>query len=221
MGVVTGDGAWLVSLGVRFVGVRVVNRVQELSDFHGHDTGGNFLSTKLEFRLRKDTHMVLGMTLSTFTAVHVVISLIGIGSGFLVLYGMLNGKRFDGGTAIFLIFTVLTSATGFLFPFEHLLPSHIIGIISLVVLAIAIVARYSQHMAGSWRWIYVVCAVLAFYLNVFVLVAQIFLKVPAAHALAPTGKEPPFLIAQLIVMAIFIVCGVLAAKRFHPEAVRG
>ena len=164
--------------------------------------------------------MVLGMTLSTFTSVHVVISLIGIGAGFLVLYGMLTGKRFDGGTAIFLIFTVLTSATGFLFPFEHLLPSYIIGVTSLVVLAIAIVARYSQHMTGSWRWIYVACAVLAFYLNFFVLVAQTFMKVPAAHALAPTGKEPPFLVTQLIVMAVFILFGVLAAKRFHPEAVR-
>jgi hypothetical protein len=163
--------------------------------------------------------MVLGMTLSTFTSVHVVISLIGIGSGFLVLYGLLARKRFDGATAIFLVFTVLTSATGFLFPFEHLLPSHIVGILSLVVLAVAILARYRQHMAGSWRWIYVVCAVLAFYLNFFVLVAQTFMKVPAAHALAPTGKEPPFLIVQLIVMAIFIVLGVLAAKRFHPESV--
>jgi hypothetical protein len=192
----------------------------QIGPLPGLDTGGNFFATELEFRLRKDTHMVLGMTLSTFTSVHVVISLIGIGSGFLVFYGMLNGKRFDGGTAIFLIFTVLTSATGFLFPFEHLLPSHIVGIISLVVLAIAIVARYSQHMAGSWRWIYVVCAVLAFYLNFFVLVAQTFMKVPAAHALAPTGKEPPFLIAQLIVMAVFIACGVLAVKKFLPEAVR-
>src|SRR5271157_4791264 len=148
---------------------------------------------------------ILGMPESTFTSVHVLISLIGIASGFLVLYGLLTGKRFDGGTAIFLIFTVLTSATGFLFPFEHLLPSHVIGAISLIVLAFAIVARYSLHMAGSWRRIYVVCAVLALYLNSFVLVAQIFMKVPAAHALAPTGKEPPFLIVQLIVMAIFVV----------------
>jgi hypothetical protein len=159
--------------------------------------------------------MILGMTLSTFTSVHVLISLIGIASGFLVLDGLLTGKRFDGGTAIFLIFTVLTSATGFLFPFEHLLPSHIVGIISLVVLAIAIVARYGLHMAGAWRWIYVVCAVLALYLNVFVLVAQAFMKVPAVHALAPTQKEPPFLIAQLIVMAIFIVLGFFSVKKFH------
>lgn len=181
--------------------------------------GGNFWGTQLEFRLRKDTFMILGMTLSTFTSVHVLISLIGIASGFLVLDGLLTAKRFDGGTAIFLIFTVLTSATGFLFPFEHLLPSHIVGIISLVLLAIAIAARYGLHMAGAWRWIYVVCAVIALYLNVFVLVAQAFMKVPAVHALAPTQKEPPFLIAQLILMAIFIVLGFFAVKKFHVEPV--
>lgn len=162
---------------------------------------------------------ILGMTLSTFTSVHVVISLIGIGSGFLVVYGLLTGKRFDGGTAIFLIFTVLTSVTGFLFPLEHLLPSHIVGIISLVVLAVAILARYALHMACSWRWIYVVCAVLAFYLNFFVLVVQAFEKVPPVHALAPTQKEPPFLVVQLIVMAIFIVLGIFSVKRFHVDTV--
>jgi hypothetical protein len=161
--------------------------------------------------------MVLGLPLSAFTAVHVLISLIGIASGFLVLYGLLTGKRFDGGTAIFLIFTVLTSVTGFLFPFEHLLPSHILGIISLVALAIAILARYALHMAGAWRRIYVICAVLALYLNVFVLVAQTFMKVPAAHALAPTQKEPPFFVTQLIVMAIFIVLGIFAVKKFRNE----
>jgi hypothetical protein len=162
--------------------------------------------------------MVLGMSLSTFTAFHVLLSLIGIGSGFLVLYGLLVAKRFDGATAIFLLTTVLTSATGFLFPFEHLLPSHILGIISLVVLAVAILARYARHLAGAWRSTYVVCAVLALYLNVFVLVAQIFMKVPAAHALAPTQKEPPFFIVQLIVMVIFIVFGVFAVKKFRLDA---
>jgi hypothetical protein len=163
--------------------------------------------------------MMLGMSLSTFTFVHVLISLVGIGSGFLVLYGMLLGKRFDGATAIFLVMTVLTSLTGFLFPFVRLLPSHILGVISLVALAVAIVARYARNMAGAWRSTYVVTAVLALYLNVFVLVAQIFLKVPAAHALAPTGKEPPFLVAQLIVMAIFVVLGVFAVKKFRLQPV--
>jgi len=162
--------------------------------------------------------MVLGMPLSTLTLVHVLISLVGIGSGLLVVYGMLLGKRFDGATMIFLVTTVLTSLTGFLFPFEHLLPSHVLGILSLVALAVAIVARYARQMAGTWRSIYVVSAVFALYFNVFVLVAQIFLKVPAAHALAPTGKEPPFLVVQLIVMAIFIVLGIFAVKRFRIGA---
>src|SRR5271166_4009902 len=162
---------------------------------------------------------VLGMSLSTFTLVHVLISLVGIASGLLVVYGMFRGKRFEGATAIFLVTTVLTSLTGFLFPVEHILPSHVLGVISLVALAVAIPARYTLHMAGAWRPIYVVCAVLALYLNVFVLVAQIFMKVPAAHALAPTQKEPPFLIAQLVVMAIFVVLGILAVKKFHVPPV--
>jgi hypothetical protein len=159
--------------------------------------------------------MVLGMSLATFTLVHVVISLVGIVSGLLVLYGLIKGKRFDGATAIFLATTVLTSLTGFLFPFTHLLPSHIVGIISLVVLAVAILARYALHLVGSWRSIYVVSSVLALYLNVFVLVVQSFLKIPAVHALAPTQKEPPFLIVQLIVLAIFIVLGIFAVKGFR------
>jgi hypothetical protein len=161
--------------------------------------------------------VILGMTTSTFTLVHVLLSLVGIGSGFLVVYGLLRGKRFDGATAIFLITTVLTSLTGFLFPFEHLLPSHVVGILSLVVLAVAILARYALHLAGAWRWIYVVSAVLALYLNVFVLVAQAFMKVPALKALAPTQSEPPFLVAQLVVMALFLVLGIFAVKRFQNE----
>jgi hypothetical protein len=162
--------------------------------------------------------MVIGMSLPTFTLVHVLISLVGIVSGLLVLYGLIKGKRFDGGTALFLATTVLTSLTGFLFPFTHLLPSHIVGMISLVALAIAIVARYPLHLAGSWRSIYVVSAVLALYLNVFVLVVQSFLKIPPVHALAPTQKEPPFLIVQLVVMAIFIGLGIFAVKGFRAPA---
>lgn len=163
--------------------------------------------------------MILGMTTSTFTLLHVLISLTGIGSGFIVVYGLLTGKRLDGWTAIFLATTVLTSLTGFLFPVEHLLPSHLVGVISLVVLAVAILARYALHLAHAWRWIYVVCAVLALYLNSFVAVVQSFLKVPALKALAPTQKEPPFLIAQLIVMALFIVLGTFGVKKFHVERV--
>jgi hypothetical protein len=159
--------------------------------------------------------MILGMSLSTFTLVHVMISLVGIGSGLIVLFGMLSGKRPDGWTALFLTTTVLTSATGFLFPFDHLLPSHKVGIISLVMLAVAILARYGLHLAGAWRSIYVVTAVIALYLNVFVLVVQGFLKVHALNALAPTQSEPPFLIAQLVVMALFIVLTIFAVKKFR------
>ena len=161
------------------------------------------------------------MTLSTFTLVHVIISLIGIGSGLVVLYGLLAAKPLNGITAIFLSSTVLTSVTGFLFPFKHLLPSHIVGMISLVLLAIAILARYSFHMAGAWRAAYVFGAVMALYLNCFVLVVQAFEKAPALHALAPTQKEPPFMATQLIVLAIFVVLTILAVKRFKVNSAAG
>jgi hypothetical protein len=161
--------------------------------------------------------MILGVTTSTFTAFHVLLSIVGIVAGFLVVYGMLNAKRFDGGTAIFLVTTVLTSLTGYLFPFVHLLPSHIVGAISLVVLAIAIVARYARDMKGSWRSIYVISSMVALYLNTFVLVVQSFEKVPALHALAPTQSEPPFLVVQLVVLAIFILLGVRAVKKFRLD----
>ena len=161
--------------------------------------------------------MMLGMSLSTFTTVHVLISLVGIGSGFAVLLGLFSAKRVNGLTALFLLTTVLTSVTGFGFPFIHLLPSHKVAIISLVVLAIAVLARYSFHMVGKWRWIYVVTAMIALYLNVFVLVFQSFEKVPALKAMAPTQSEPPFLVAQLAVMAIFIVLTIFAVKKFHPD----
>ena len=161
--------------------------------------------------------MILGMSTPTFTLVHVLLSLAGIGTGFIVVYGLIAGKRLDGWTAIFLATTALTSLTGFLFPIEHLLPSHVVGVLSLVVLAVAILGRYAFHLAGAWRWIYVVSAVLALYLNTFVAVVQSFLKVPALKALAPTQKEPPFLVAQLIVMALFIVLGIFAVKKFQAE----
>jgi hypothetical protein len=129
----------------------------------------------------------------------------------------MTGKRLDAWTAIFLIFTVLTSVTGFLFPFVHLLPSHVVGILSLLVLAVAIFARYPRRLGGAWRRIYVICAMVALYLNCFVLVVQMFLKVPALHALAPKGNEPPFLIAQLALLAIFVWLTIVAARRFHCE----
>jgi hypothetical protein len=164
--------------------------------------------------------MILGMSTGTYTLLHVLISLVGIGSGLVVMFGFLTGKRLDGWTALFLVTTVLTSVTGFGFPVDHLLPSHIIAILSLVILAIAILARYVFHLSGAWRSTYVVTAAIALYLNVFVLVVQTFMKVPAVHALAPTQKEPPFLIAQIVVMLIFIGLTVLAVKKFHIELAR-
>ena len=164
--------------------------------------------------------MMQGMSLSTFTTVHVIISLVGIGSGLIVIFGMLSAKRLNGWTALFLLTTVLTSVTGFGFPFTHVTPGHKVGVISLVVLLIAILARYSFHMAGKWRSIYVVTAIIAEYLNVFVLVVQGFEKVPALRAMAPTQSEPPFLVAQLVVMVLFIVLTIFAVKKFHPDAGR-
>jgi hypothetical protein len=158
--------------------------------------------------------MILGMTLSTFTLFHVVLSLLGIVSGFIVVYGLVSGKRLDNWTAFFLVTTVLTSLTGYLFPFKHLLPSHIVGALSLLVLAVAIVARYPRRLEGGWRRVYVVCAMVSLYLNCFVLVVQCFLKVPALHALAPKGNEPPFLIAQLVLLAAFVFLTIAAVKRF-------
>ena len=164
--------------------------------------------------------MILGMSLATFTVVHVVISLIGIATGLIVLVGMLIARRLPGWTALFLATTVLTSVSGFFFPSERVLPSHIIGVISLVVLPVAIMALYVQRLSGAWRWIYVTGAVLALYLNVFVLVVQAFLKVPALNRLAPTQSEPPFLVAQLATVATFIVLGILAVMKFRPMVPR-
>jgi hypothetical protein len=157
--------------------------------------------------------------MATFTLLHVLISLAGIGTGLIVLYGLLTGKRLDGWTAIFLVTTVLTSLTGFLFPFQHLLPSHIVGVISVLVLALAIYGRYVRHLTGAWRWIYVIGTVLALYLNVFVAIVQAFLKVPALKAMAPKQTEPPFLLAQIVAMALFFVLGIVAVKKFHAEPV--
>lgn len=162
--------------------------------------------------------MILGMSTATYTLLHVLVSLVGIGSGFVVLYGLISSKRLDGWTAVFLTTTALTSISGFGFPFEHLLPSHKVGIISLVVLAAAIPARYVFHMEGAWRPVYVIGSALALYFNVFVLVVQSFLKVPALKALAPTQQEPPFLIAQLVVLLAFIWLGTLATKRFRIQS---
>ena len=160
---------------------------------------------------------MLGMT--PFTLVHVILSLIGIFTGFVAVFGMISGKRLDGWTAIFLLTTALTSITGFFFPFHAVTPGIILGIISLVVLAVAIPARYVKHLAGAWRKTYAITATIALYLNVFVLVTQLFMKAPALHAMAPKGFEPPFLVSQIIVMAVFVVLAIAAAIKFQPGAV--
>jgi hypothetical protein len=160
--------------------------------------------------------MVFGMSLALYTQIHTAISLIGIVSGLIVVFGMLSGKRMDGLTALFLITTALTSITGFFFPFHGVTPGIILGILSLIVLAICIPARYTFNLAGKWRATYVITAVIALYFNCFALIAQSFLKIPQLHALAPTGHEPPFAIAQAILLVLFIVLGVMATKKFHP-----
>lgn len=162
--------------------------------------------------------MIFGMPPLTFA--HVVISLVGIASGFVVVWGLLTARRLDGWTILFLATTVATSVTGFLFfPFERLLPSHVLGAISLVVLAIAILARYPLRMAGPWRRVYAVTAVIAQYLNFFVLIVQSFMKIPSLHALAPTQSEPPFAITQLVFLVLFVVLAVAAAIKFRAESV--
>jgi uncharacterized membrane protein SirB2 len=158
--------------------------------------------------------------MTAFTLVHVVLSLVGIGSGLVVMYGLLRGKRMDSGTALFLFTTVLTNVTGFFFPFHKLLPSHIVGLISLVLLAVAIFARYLRHLSGGWRAAYVISAAMALYLNVFVLVVQLFQKVPDLKALAPTQSEPPFLVTQIVVLVLFVVLGILAVKKFYEDSLR-
>jgi hypothetical protein len=160
--------------------------------------------------------MVFGMSLATYTAVHVAISLIGIASGLIVLAGLLRGQLLTMSNGLFLITTVLTSVTGFGFPYTKLTPGIILGILSLIVLAIAIFALYGRRLNGSWRRTYVITAMIALYFNVFVLVAQIFEHVPAFHALAPTQTKGPFKIAQLLLLVVFAVLTGAAARRSRP-----
>jgi len=165
--------------------------------------------------------MILGMSTATFVLVHVIISLIGIVAGLIVMFGMLGSKRQPGLTAIFLLTTILTSATGFLIPpllFDKTLPSHIVGALSLVLLAIACIALYVTKLAGPWRWIYVLTALISLYLNTFVLVIQSFLKIPALTALAPGNPPsgPVFAVAQGIVLVFFAIMIIGVWRRFRP-----
>jgi hypothetical protein len=156
--------------------------------------------------------MILSM--ATFTLVHVVLSLAGIATGFIVIGGFLSAKQLNKSTALFLATTVATSATGFGFKVDHFMPSHALGIISLVLLVVAIYALYVKHLAGGWRWIYVVAAIMAQYLNFFVLLIQLFRRVPALMELASTQSEPPFAITQGIALVLFVVLGILSVRRF-------
>jgi hypothetical protein len=155
------------------------------------------------------------MLLAAFTFFHVVISLIGIGAGFVVAYGLLTSKRLDNWTALFLTTTIATSVTGFFFPVQHFMPSHAVGILSLIILGFSVLARYRYKLLGGWRRTYAITAVIALYLNFFVLIVQLFQKVPALHALAPTQSEPPFGITQLVALVLFALLGTRAAIQFR------
>ena len=160
--------------------------------------------------------MIAGLSIENFTTLHTAISLIGIVSGLVVLAGMLRARRLPGWTALFLVTTILTSVTGFMFPINGLTPAIVVGVISIVILAIALMALYVQHLNGAWRLIYVTTALTALYFNVFVLIVQSFQKLPGLRALAPTQSEPPFLIAQAAALIGFLVLGVMAARKFRP-----
>jgi hypothetical protein len=163
--------------------------------------------------------MIVGLSIQNFTLLHVAITLVAIASGSIVLFGMLGAHRLPGWTALFLVTTILTSVTGFMFPINGFTPALGVGAISLVILAVALLALYSKRLAGAWRWIYVATAVTALWFNVFVLIVQSFQKISALRALAPTQTEPAFLVAQGLALAAFLVLGILAASRFRPAAI--
>jgi hypothetical protein len=162
--------------------------------------------------------MMLGMSLATFTLFHTIISLIGIGTGLIVMSGMWSSNRMPGMTALFLVTTTLTSVTGFMFPFKAFGPPHAVGVLSLIVLVFTVLGVYVYRLVGRWRAIYVYTAVFALYLNVFVLVVQMFQKIPALNQLAPNGNEPPFAVAQGIVLVLFALAGWHSFKKFHPAS---
>jgi hypothetical protein len=174
---------------------------------------------KFRFQQREGFNMILGMSLSTYTILHVIISLIGIGSGFIVLFGLINSKLLSPWNVVFLVTTILTSLTGFAFPNTKVTPGIILGILSMIVLAIALVALYVFHLKGGWQRTYAITAMIALYFNVFVLIAQTFEHVPAFHALAPTGTETPFKVAQTLLLVLFAVLITAAAKKFRTPLV--
>jgi len=160
----------------------------------------------------------MSTAVSILTIVHVLLSLVGIGSGFIVIRGLIGSQKLESWTVVFLATTVATSVTAFMFPFGGITPGIVLAMISLVALAITIAARYKFHLLGGWRAAYVIAAVLAQYLNFFVLIVQCFQKIPSLRALAPTQSEPPFAIAQLVALIAFLVLGVLSTLRFRPQS---
>ena len=164
--------------------------------------------------------MVLGISITTFTLLHVLVSLLALIAGLVVVGGLAAGARLDGWTGLFLLTTFLTNASGFFFPVPGFLPSHAVGVLSLLLLPLVLWARYRAGLAGGWRRTYVVGATALLYFNFFVLVVQSFLKIPALHALAPNGNEPPFAITQGVVLLLFVVAAVRSVRRFHPAAVQ-
>src|SRR5437588_2135491 len=158
------------------------------------------------------------MILQIYTIIHTLISLVAIFAGFVVLFGLLSGKRLDSWTEWFLITAVATTVTGFFFPFHGFTPAIGLGLISLPIFALTIYARYPRKLAGTWRWIYVIGAVISLYFNVFVGVVQSFEKIPALHAMAPTQTEQPFKFTQLAVLSVFVILAIVAVMRFRPES---
>src|SRR5215472_13272430 len=165
---------------------------------------------------QRELFMILGMSIGAFTILHVIITLIAIGSGLIVVGGLFASHKLPVTTALFLFTTALTSATGFLFPIHGFTPALGVGILACVILLIALFALYKEHLVGAWRWIYAIAAVASLYLNVFVLVVQSFVKVSALTALAPTQTEPPFAITQTVVLVIFVLITLITVIKFRP-----
>jgi len=163
---------------------------------------------------------VVVFALSLLTLVHVIISLAGIAAGLVVVGGLLAAKPLDGWTAGFLGTTALTSVTGFFFPRHGFTPGQALGVLSLVCVSLAVVARYRRQLAGPWRTVYVICALISLYFDCFVLLVQLFQKVPALVELAPTQSEPPFVVTQAVVLAIFVAATIACVVRFRGGATR-
>ncbi len=165
--------------------------------------------------------MTFGLSMPAFTLLHVILSLIGIAAGFIVVFGMISAKRLPMWTTIFLVTTILTNVTGFLFPIKGVTPGLVLGVLSLIDLALAMFALYGGHLSGAWRGTWAITATVALYFNFFVLIAQSFQKVPALKSLAPTGTETPFKVAQLAALVLFIILGTLAYKNFRSNDAPG